>query len=112
MAPLSRLVSEVFAVAKQSLKPGDTLDSIGGGTFYSLIDTYDASRQEKLLPVGLAKGATLVRAVPQDQPITLDDVKLREPSTLLDLRKLQDDWMAGRMNEDVLASTLDQIAVD
>jgi len=99
-------------VAKQPLKPGDTLDSIGGGTFYSLIDIYEVARQERLLPVGLAKGATLVRAVPQDQPITLDDVKLREPSTLVDLRKLQDDWMAGRVNEDVLAATLDQIAID
>jgi len=112
MVPLSRLVSEVFAVAKQPLKPGDTLDSIGGGTFYSLIDTYEVARQERLLPVGLAKGATLVRAVAQDQPITLDDVELREPSTLVDLRKLQDDWMAGHVKEDALASTLDQIAID
>jgi predicted homoserine dehydrogenase-like protein len=112
MVPLSRLVSEVFAVAKQPLKPGDTLDSIGGGTFYSLIDTYEVARQERLLPVGLAKGATLVRAVAQDQPITLDDVRLRGPSTLVDLRRLQDEWMAGRVNEDVLESTLDEIAMD
>ena len=82
MVPLSRLVSEVFAVAKQPLKPGDTLDGIGGERFYSLIDTYEVAQEEKLLPVGLAKGATLVRPVAQDQPITLDDVKLREPSTL------------------------------
>ena len=112
MVPLSRLVSEVFAVAKQPLEPGATLDSIGGETFYSLIDTYEVSRQERFLPVGLAKGAVLVRPVAQDQPLTLDDVKLREPSTLLDLRRWQDDWMAGRVSEDVLASTLDKIALD
>jgi predicted homoserine dehydrogenase-like protein len=112
MAPLNRLVSEVFAVAKQPLAPGAVLDSIGGETFYSLIDTYEVARNERLLPVGLAKGAVLVRPVAQDQPITLDDVKLREPSTLLDLRRLQDDWMAGRVSEDTLVSMLDKIAID
>jgi predicted homoserine dehydrogenase-like protein len=112
MAPLSRLVSEVFAVAKQPLRSGAALDGIGGETFYSLIDTYEAAQREKLLPVGLAKGAVLVRPVAQDQPITLDDVRLREPSTLLDLRRLQDDWMAGRASESELASALNGMAID
>ena len=39
------------------------LDGIGGERFYSLIDTYEVARKERLLPVGLAKGATLVRPV-------------------------------------------------
>lgn len=112
MMPLDRLASEVFAVAKRPLKPGDVLDAIGGCTFYSLIDTYEVAREEKLLPVGLAKGAKLIQAVKQDRPITYDDVELHEPSTILDLRRLQDAWMEGRMKEDTLGLSMDAMAIE
>jgi predicted homoserine dehydrogenase-like protein len=111
MAPLDRLVSEVFVVAKRTLRPGDVLDGIGGSTFYGLIDTYEVAQKEKLLPVGLAKGAKLTRIVEQDQPVTYDDVVLREPSTILDLRRLQDAWMAGRVDERKLVSSMDAMAL-
>jgi predicted homoserine dehydrogenase-like protein len=112
MVPLRRLVSEVFVVAKRPLRAGDVLDGIGGSTFYSLIDTHEAGVKDGLLPVGLAKGARLVRAVEQDQPVTYNDVQLREPSTILDLRRLQDAWMAGRIDEAALAAAMDGMAVD
>lgn len=107
MKPLSRLVSEVFAVAKRDLKPGDILDGIGGECFYSLIDTYEVAASERLLPIGLAKNAQITRPIACDQPITLDDVKLHQPSTLLELRWLQDDWMAGKINENDLLEKID-----
>ena len=112
MVPLRRLVSEVFAVAKRSLQPGDVLDAIGGSTFYSLIDTYEAAQKENLLPVGLAKGAKVIRAVSQDRPIMCNDVELHEPSTVLALRRLQDAWMGSRMEEDALALSMDAMAID
>lgn len=107
MAPLGRLVSEVFAVAKQDLRPGDELDAIGGCAYYSLIDRYEVARAERLLPIGLAKGAKVIRPVAQDAPITLDDVALREPSTVLDLHRLQDAWMAGEIAGAALLARLD-----
>jgi predicted homoserine dehydrogenase-like protein len=112
MVPLRRLVSEVFAVAKRPLRAGDVLDGIGGATFYSLIDTHEAAVKDGLLPVGLAKGARLLRALEQDQPVTYNDVQLHEPSTILDLRRLQDAWMTGRIDEDALAASMDAMAVD
>ncbi len=112
MVPLRRLVSEVFAVAKRPLRAGDVLDGIGGTTFYSLIDTHETAVKEGLLPVGLAKGARLLRAIEQDRPVTYNDVQLHEPSTILDLRRLQDTWMAGRIDEDALAASMDSMAVD
>ena len=112
MVPLDRLVSEVFAVTKQPLRAGDTLDGIGGATFYSLIDTYEVAQQEGLLPVGLAKGARLTRAVDKDQPITYEDVELHEPSTILALRRLQDTWMAGRADEKTLELSMDAMAIE
>jgi predicted homoserine dehydrogenase-like protein len=43
-----------------------------------------------LLPLGLAARATVVRDVAVDQPLTHDDVELDEGSTILQLRRLQD----------------------
>jgi predicted homoserine dehydrogenase-like protein len=99
-------------VAKQDLQPGDILDGIGGCSFYSLIDEYEVARADNLLPVGLAKRATLVRTVAQDDPIRYDDVTLDETSTLLRLRRLQDHWMAGQIDEQELLESLDAIMVD
>ncbi len=112
MAPLDRLASEVFAVAKRDLEPSDELDGIGGCTFYSSIDRYEVAQQESLVPIGLAKGARVVRPVGMDTPITYDDVELHEPSTILTLRRLQDRWMAGEMDEEDLLAATDVLACD
>ncbi|MHC4444709.1 MAG: NAD(P)H-dependent oxidoreductase [Planctomycetota bacterium] len=109
MAPMDKLVSEVFAVAKQDLHPQDVLSGIGGGSFYSLIDTYQVAKKENLLPVGLAKGARLTHAVRKDTPITYDDVALYEPSTVLTLRRLQDEWMSGNTTDEALLKSVDAI---
>lgn len=108
MVPLDKLVAEVFAVAKRDLNPGDVLDAIGGVSFYSLIDTYAQARQEGLLPIGLAKGARVVRPVKMDTPITMQDVEIT-PSVVGILRQLQDDWMAGRLSEDELLKQVDAL---
>ena len=111
MVPLNRLVSEVFAVAKQDLEPGDRLDSIGGSTFYSLIDTYEAAGADGLLPIGLAKGARLIRSVPMDRPITFADVEIA-PSTVYRLRQLQEQWFEGAISESHLLMAVDQLGTD
>jgi predicted homoserine dehydrogenase-like protein len=111
MMPLNRLVSEVFAVAKRDLKPGDLLDAIGGTAYYSLIDTYEQAKAECLLPIGLAKGAKVVRLITMDSPITCADVEMR-PSTILDLRNLQDAWFAGVIDEAELEKRVDLLAND
>ncbi len=109
MAPLDRLVSEVFAVAKQDLQPGDVLDGIGGTTYYGLIDRYEVAVEERLLPIGLAKGARLVQGVAMDVPISLDDIEFDAPSTVLTLRGLQNRWMAGEVGEAELLVALDTL---
>jgi len=111
MAPLSRLTSEVFATAKRDLRPGDVLDAIGGTTYFGLIDRYELAKAENLLPIGLAKGARLVRSVAADTPLSYDDVELK-PSTVLELRRLQDMWMAGTIAEEELLPAADRLAND
>jgi predicted homoserine dehydrogenase-like protein len=109
MVPLDRLTSEVFAVAKKNLKPGDVLDTIGGVAYYSLIDTYEAARKDNLLPIGLAKGAKVIRDIPMDKPVTLDDVEVK-PSTVFTLWNLQNEWMAGKLSEDELLAKVEMVA--
>ncbi|MFB3785550.1 MAG: NAD(P)H-dependent oxidoreductase [bacterium] len=109
MVPLGRLVSEVFAVAKRDLSPGEVLDGIGGTTFYGLIDRYETARQERLLPIGLVKGAKITRPVSKDSPISYDDAVLHEPSAVLDLRRLQDAWMQGEITENELLARIGRI---
>lgn len=111
MVPLDRLTSEVFAVAKRDLAPGDTLDAIGGTAYFSLIDTYETARDEGLMPIGLAAGATVVRPIARDTPITVADVEIR-PSTVYRLRHLQDQWSQGAITEAALLAAVDQLATD
>lgn len=111
MVPLTRLVSEVFAVAKRDLSTGDTLDAIGGTTYYSLIDTYENAKAECLLPIGLAKGAKLLRPVKMDTPITCKDVEIK-PSTVYSLRQLQEQWFEGAISEAELLKAVDELARD
>lgn len=109
MVPLDKLVSEVFTVAKKDLKPGDELDCMGGVTYYSLIDTHENVKADRLLPTGFAKGSKVVRDVKMDTPITLDDVEVC-PSTVYTLWQLQNDWMEDKLSEDDLLTKVDAIA--
>jgi predicted homoserine dehydrogenase-like protein len=78
------------ATAKRDLRPGDQIDGIGGATVYGVADSAEAVAGGGLLPLGLAARATVVRDVAVDQPLTHDDVELDEGSTILPLRRLQD----------------------
>jgi predicted homoserine dehydrogenase-like protein len=109
MAPLDRLVSEVFAVAKRDLLPGDTLDAIGGTAYYSLIDTYEVARAEDLLPIGLAKGARVLQPIARDTPIRTANVEV-ETSAVHTLRQLQGRWFDGAIDEDELLGAVDHLA--
>src|SRR5271157_636200 len=111
MVPLNRLVSEVFAVAKHDLMPGDVLDGIGGTAYYSLIDTFENAKTENLLPIGLAKGAKVLHPIQIDRPISCSDVEIK-PSTVLDLRRLQDSWFEGNVGDSELLAAIDTLATD
>jgi predicted homoserine dehydrogenase-like protein len=90
LSPLDRPVAEVAAVAKRGLKPGDVLDSLGGYTYYGLIDQEEVYQRMNALPAGLALGARVINPVQVDQVITWDDVELDETKTVVKLRRKQD----------------------
>jgi predicted homoserine dehydrogenase-like protein len=76
VAPLGSPVTEVVAQAKRPLEVGETLDGIGGFTVYGMLENSSTARRERLLPIGLTDGATMVRAVEIDAALTFVDVIL------------------------------------
>jgi predicted homoserine dehydrogenase-like protein len=90
LVPLDKPIADVMTIAKRDLQPGDRLDDFGGYTFYGLMDRAEQVRGLDALPVGLAVGAQVARAVPAGQVVTWDDVKLDEDSSVVKLRRQQD----------------------
>jgi predicted homoserine dehydrogenase-like protein len=83
MAPAGPPEVEVVAAAKVDLASGETIDAMGGYKAYGLAEDASVVATERLLPVGVAEGCTLVRDVLRDQVLTYDDVKVPR-------RRLQD----------------------
>lgn len=87
--PLGSPMVEVVATAKVDLKKGQTLDGLGGYDTYGQAERADITSREKLLPMGVALGCTLLRDVPKDQVLTYDDVQLPEGRLIDQLRAEQ-----------------------
>jgi predicted homoserine dehydrogenase-like protein len=91
-----RWMAEVVATAKRPLLPGERLDGIGGDSVYGLVEAAGPAKAERLLPLGLAAGATMVGEVAPDTCLTLDDVELDAGSVIVNLRRIQDRLQAGQ----------------
>lgn len=76
-------VAACVAVSKQALGTGTTLDGIGGDGAYGV--ALASSEAQGLLDVGLTAYATVVRELPVDTPIRLEDVELDEEADLVRL---------------------------
>lgn len=68
----------VIAVAKKAMEAGEKLDGLGGYCLYGVAENADVIAREDLLPIGLAEGATLTRAIAKDEPLTMADVRVPE----------------------------------
>src|SRR5271166_1713102 len=90
IAPAGAPICEVATIAKRDIEAGQELDGIGGYDCYGLIDNLENTRRDDVLPVGLAAGARLTRAVAKDQPIRNADVILPAGRLVDDLRAQQD----------------------
>ena len=78
IAPRERPSCQVVAVAKRALRAGGVLDGIGGSDARGLLVDVNTARRERLLPMGLAPGAEVVRQVAPDCRISMDDVAIPE----------------------------------
>ena len=55
---------------------GSLFSGIGGFDLYGQCENSPVVREERLLPIGLAKDCILKRDVPQDMYLTYDDVEI------------------------------------
>jgi predicted homoserine dehydrogenase-like protein len=67
---------DVVATAKRDLDVGETLDGEGGHRVWGRLTSAARSLALGGLPIGLAHGVKLVRAVARDQPLTWADVAI------------------------------------
>jgi predicted homoserine dehydrogenase-like protein len=86
---------DVVATAKTDLEAGQVLDGIGFYMTYGQCENGDVAFREGLLPMGLADGARLTRAVRKDEVLTYEDVELPEGRLADRLRAEQDQLFHG-----------------
>jgi len=78
VAPIGAPVVEVVALAKTALDAGVTIDGLGEYLTYGEAENHRAARDENLLPIALAEGARVTRALAKDAVLTFDDVELAD----------------------------------
>lgn len=89
LTPMGPPKVDVVAAAKIDLKAGETIDGLGGYMTYGLCENYETSINENLLPIGLAEGCRLKKAISKDSVLTYDDVALPEGRLCDKLRREQ-----------------------
>ena len=82
---------DVVATAKTDLVPGMVIDDLGGYLTYGEAERTEVTDDERLLPMGVGAGCTVVRPVAKDATLTYDDVTLPN-GRLID--KLRDEQTA------------------
>jgi predicted homoserine dehydrogenase-like protein len=74
--------SDVAAVAKKTLKPGDMLDGEGGFTVWGKILRAEDSLARRALPIGLAHKLKITRPVSEGAVLSWDDVAIVDDETV------------------------------
>ena len=80
-------VSDVVSVAKRDLKQGEMLDGEGGFTVWGKAQPAAKSLQFGALPIGLAHGVKLTRAVKAGETVRWDDVTVDESAEAVKVRR-------------------------
>ncbi len=94
MQPLPRPSSEVCAVAKKDLRPGDKLDALGEYTYRAWIMTYDSAKASSAIPCGLLEGAVVTSPIKRGELITSQNTSVDKEAGIVKLRQRQDKLLA------------------
>ena len=76
LRPLGPPTVEVVTTAKVDLCVGDEVDGLGGYKTYGLAERADVTAADDLLPMGVAEGCSVTRAIAKDQVLTYADVEV------------------------------------
>jgi predicted homoserine dehydrogenase-like protein len=86
---------DVVTMAKTDLRAGTVLDRPGGYNYYGEADRAETVHRDRLLPLGVAEGARLLRDVAKDEVLRYDDVELPGGRLVDRLRAEQDERFFG-----------------
>ena len=81
---------DVITLAKKDLEAGEKLDGLGGYCTYGQCETYEITRSQNLIPIGLAEDCILKNPVKKDQAVGYDDVIVPQGRLAHTLRIEQD----------------------
>jgi predicted homoserine dehydrogenase-like protein len=81
--------ADAVAIAKRNLSSGATLDGEGGYTVYGKLMPAVDSLRAHALPIGLAHGVKLTRAVNKGQPVTWDDIVAADSQAVRTRREME-----------------------
>jgi predicted homoserine dehydrogenase-like protein len=88
--------ADAVAVAKKGLSTGEMLDGEGGYTVVGRLMPATDSLAQNCLPLGLAHGWKLLRAVPAGQPVKWSDVAFDANSTAVRVRREMEQLFGAR----------------
>ena len=80
-------IADVASVAKRDVKTGEVLDGEGGYTVFGRLTTARESVANRYLPLGLSRGARVIRPVSKDAFVTYDDVLLDDKPLSFRIRR-------------------------
>jgi predicted homoserine dehydrogenase-like protein len=84
-------VGDVAATAKRDLQVGETLDGEGGHRVYGKLMPAADSLRDGVLPIGLAHGIVLTRAVAAGRPVRWSDVAIDASNQAIAFRREMED---------------------
>jgi len=92
------MYSEVTAVAKRNLNPGDIIGGIGSADVFHRIYTYQEAKKNNYVPMGICQGAKVLKPILKGENISYDNVALNQDAFVYQLRKLQDSLIEVNKN--------------
>ncbi len=94
-----RLVSEVAALAKRDLSPGEVVSEIGMADFFGRTYTYAEAQARKAVPLGLVPGGKVLQPVVKGELLTAENLCPDREKFVYQLRRMQDEQLG--MERDV-----------
>jgi len=88
------MVSEVAAIAKRDLKPGDMVGEIGCPDFFGRTYAYTEAQAEGAIPLGLVPGGKVLQEVAKGDLLTEDNFAPDAGKFVYMLRRMQDAHLA------------------
>ena len=94
---------DVVATAKRDLEAGEVLDGEGGYTVWGKLMPAAASLALGGLPIGLAQGCRLTRAIAEGAPLCWADVEIDEGQEIVRVRREMESRFAAALPEAAVA---------